>query len=576
MKKIRKIMLLIILIIALTSNLFSYSVFAAENVAQLQIAHDSAETAMNIQSTSPVGDPYYEIDSYQSFTTAITSLGGLVSIQAVIDDVNSLQIDVDTLTADINTAMAYLTLNSTYNLVMTNFLTADSFLLTSYTSSSQLQYNAEMDRIEVILNTPTSGEIVIGGLNTDISNASNLLVALGDTTDLEAAYNNAIGKDISVYTPNSQIDYQTELDRINAVILSDDTSQPETDQALLDVQTALDLLILQANRTNLNALNSLLIKAYYEEAQLYTTSSHNAFKTLCDAFGSYLGVNSLIVNDNATQAQVDTMEANIQAAFDLLVLLADNTGLLVVYYEFMDSDLSIYTTNSQTDYNNELDRLYEIITGDELDSNTVEIVLFELSELNSFLVELPDYTQLQFAYDSVTVYREEDYSVSSYSIFTSAVTYADYMLTNKNATQEEIDSTIVLLNDSIESLVQTIEPIYIREKNSIDITQYITLGQSQIESYVLGDTNIISVDSNGIVKGLNYGETDITVILSNGAEEIILINVTAGIKTSVYVMAFSIPLVTLGIGSIVLFGRKEVAIKLFANIRNGLKRKPKK
>jgi hypothetical protein len=408
---------------------------------------------------------------------------------------------------------------------------------------------------------------------TDLTDLYSVLVLKGDVTNLQIAYNNAISQDLSVYTPDSLTTYQSELDRINVIILSSDTDQPTTNQALIDIQTALDLLVLQADRTNLEILNELLIKAYYEEGELYINSSHTAFKIACDAFGSYLYTNSIIADDNSTQAEVDALETFIQTSLDLLVPIVDNASLLMVYYQLQVADLLGYTTNSQLDYQSELDRIYQIVIGDELDSTAAESALLDLSELNDLLIELADYTELQSAYDSMDIYREEDYSVTSYSIFTSAVVYAGNMLTNLNATQADLDATIILLNDSVASLKQTIEPIFVRENATLDIKEYLTLGDASIVSYDIDDLDVVSVDSTGILEGRSYGSTYVSVNLSNGATEVIEVNVTAGIKLSVFVMTLSIPVVTVGLSSLILFGRKENWIKLLTATKNIFKKK---
>jgi|AntAceMinimDraft_18_1070375.scaffolds.fasta_scaffold00010_21 hypothetical protein len=506
MGKLKKLIILIALIFALSSSVFCYSVYADPIVTELQLAYNNVQTAINTQNNSPAGDPFYEDDSYQAFTDNIDGLGGLVGIQTVIDDTSALQDDVDNLTSNINNALQALILDDTYNLTLTNFSQANSIDLTPYTSASQAIYNIEMDRIAGIINNPMAGEIAIQALNIDIDYATNILV-------------------------------------------------------------------LQADRSNLEILNNLLIKAYYEESKLYTASSHTAFKTACEAFGSYLSVNSVVVDDNATQASVDGLEVSIQNALNLLILLVDNSGLLNVYSELLDKDLSEYTTVSQNNYYNEIDRLYQIIIGDELDFDKAAEVLFDISLINSLLVELADYTELQSVYDSMYLYREADYSVSSYSIFSSAKLYAEYMLTNLNANQTEIDAAIGMLNTSVETLEQTIEPIYIREGNSFDIMQYISLGQSTVLKFEAGDSSVISVDPFGIVEGLKYGTTYVSVTLSNGAKEVVKVNVTAGIKLPVYIMTYSIPVVTVSIASIVMFGRKDSFIRLITNVKKIFKKK---
>ena len=78
-------------------------------------------------------------------------------------------------------------------------------------------------------------------------------------------------------------------------------------------------------------------------------------------------MNSIIINDNVTQAIVDDITSEIESALDLLVPLEDNLQLLSIYQQMILMDLSEYTLDSQTEFNFELNRLYELALSDELD-----------------------------------------------------------------------------------------------------------------------------------------------------------------------------------------------------------------
>ena len=98
------------------------------------------QTIINNQDTSVSGNTYYNITAYRAFVEAIDNLGGLVGIQIVIDDALAIQIDVDNLTLDINTAMNGLVLYDTYNLALNNLLQARSLNISIYTLDSQTRY----------------------------------------------------------------------------------------------------------------------------------------------------------------------------------------------------------------------------------------------------------------------------------------------------------------------------------------------------------------------------------------------------------------------------------------------------
>jgi len=51
--------------------------------------------------------------------------------------------------------------------------------------------------------------------------------------------------------------------------------------------------------------------SYYEEKVLYTLNSYELFKTEVDNYGNYLYVNSVIADNNISQAYVDELTSQI-------------------------------------------------------------------------------------------------------------------------------------------------------------------------------------------------------------------------------------------------------------------------
>ena len=722
MVKIKKIVLLMLLNFAFLSGFFVFVVKADTDLTLLTTAYNETETIITTQDNSPVGDPVYEDASYSAFLTSITNLGGLAGIQAVIDEPLTTQIDADNLTADINSAIQGLIYNDTYYSTLANYSQANSIDLSPYTTDSQLLYNNELDRIELILDNPTAGNQVVSDLNADIDAAElllvlrgdktslldkkntidaiysfdgslyipstflsfqnsydnidsvlqtdigmtlsqlisdidaiqseidiaegrldevsaflvlkpdkqdliddynlataideslyttssysefetelagilvvindveatqtevdqaildledfhDLLISIADVTDLLAAYNLAIGLDLDSYTPNSVTLYQIELVRINIIINSDDTDQTEADQALVDLQAANDILILQADRSDLITLNSLVIETYYEKRAEYTETSFTNFKNAVDAYGSYNYVNSIIDNDNIDQSTVDNLIAVMESALDLLNPMADNGELLTIYYELSAADIGEYTENSQNLYDEELDRIYLILTGQEFDAAAAAQIVIDMNNVSDLLIALPDFSDLQNIYDSTSIYRAADYSVSSYGNLIIAKENAVSTITNSNATESMVQSAIELLNDAIDNLVQKPEMIYLIQDKELDINQYVTFGQATAISYYTDDTIVVSVSDLGIVRGLNYGETKVYVELSNGYTEILDIHIKAKVTVTVYVLTFSIPAISVGIGACVVYVKKSTLKSTLTSVKRIFKRK---
>lgn len=719
--RLKKLIVILSLILTIAGIAGNYVVFAAEKAALIQ-ARDDVVAIIDTQDNSPVGDPYYESDSYQAFIDQINALGGVVGIDAMIADDLATQVDIDNMTSSINTAIAGLILNDTYYSTLANFSAANSIDLTPYTSDSQLDYNNEMNRIETILNNPTAGETAIQALNADIDNASALLVLrgdkatmnnlisqietiyqgdgssyipstfldfkaaydnidslllldigmtldqivgdvdatvdevsatetrlnevltilvdlpdkqqliddyndalmvdealytsstyavfeeglaiilqiindpearsddvlqaesdlaglygilveLGDKTDLINAYDDAIDFDTSEYTPDSIELFEDELDRIQQIILSDDVDQTDVDQAETDLSQSYDLLVLQADRNDLVLLNQLLIDAYYRDRTLYTASSHAVFRAAVDDFGSYLHVNAVINNDNVSQSEVDALANQIENALDMLVPLVDNASLLAIYDELLTRDLSDYTLASRAAYLSELEKIYDIIVGDELDNQAVAGVLDDLSTINDLLILLPDTTPLQEIYDQSMIYREEDYSISSYTVLKIARQEAAGVLESLDITQDDVDQAIIGIQEAVEGLYQKLETVYLREGQAFNINSMITLGDATVDDYISNDEDVLTISDDGTINALAYGETTVEVALSNGATEIITVFVRAKVTPTVMALTFSIPFVGVGLGAALIYVKKESWVIMYQAIKRIFKKK---
>lgn len=566
MNKLFRIIFNITLICAIIFSVFNFEVKAAD-VSNLQSAYNEIVTINSTQDNSPLGDPFYEINSYTAFTGAINNLGGLVGIQAVIDDVNALQTDVDNLTNSINVAISGLVEDDTYNQVLNNWNNAFQLDLSSYTTSSRVLYISELNRIKLIIDTPTAGQAAILSLDSDISNASNLLELIADKTNLQLVYDNLLLMDLSTYTPNSIEIFEGELDRINLILLSLDTDQTLADQTLIEANTAINLLVLKADKTNLILLNDLMIDAYYRDINLYTTSSHDLFVEKCDLFGSYIYINQLINDDNVIQSVADEYEVKILDALNVLVHIEDNTALLEAYILAKNEDISNYTLSSQNAYNTELERLHGIITGRELDATNAALALDDLANITSLLIDLPDYTFLQEAYDNSLRIKESDYSVTSYKYFSDIQNETLLLLNNMDISQEVVDDQIDKLEEAINSLKAKIGTIYIKENEEESVNEYISLGLSTITSYSVDNNSILSIDNNGIIQGISFGETNIRITLSDGTVEVINVFVQAKPIVSVYILTISIPFVAVGLAAAVVYIKKDMWIKLFNTIK---------
>ncbi len=491
MLKKRKISFL--LFIAFISMFFAFHFVNAADTQAAQDLLDDVEAAIANEDSGP--EEYYEVKSYTEFLSQVSDLGGVVQIQAVIDDVNTPQVDIDNLVLDLQAALDVLVLDTTYNNILSSYNAALATNTNNYTPNSVINYNAELERIESVLNDPLTSEI--------------------ETLALE--------------------------------------------QEIIDARK---LLVLQAEKYDLQIYNYQAIIVYYEQKSEYTSSSYQAFKEIVDGYGNYLYVNSVIADKNVSQEVVDDLTQEIIEALNLLVFHVGNTELLNLYNVLMEKDLEAYTSNSSTAYHNELDRIYQLIISEDLDQPTYYLLLNDLDTVEGLLIEKADYTELQELYDNSKDYNQSDFSISSYAYLDYALMSAYNMLNNDNANQTQVNATYDLLLDAIDELRAPNKIVYIKIDEVIDVKEYLVIGATTVNQYLIDDDSVVSVDNEGLVRGLRYGNVQLSVLFANGEIETINLKVQAKVSTTVFVLVASLPVVTGLIAYSVIFIKKDDLLRI--------------
>ena len=698
MKKIKKILYTsMIFFIVLFGHISQFHVFAAEDYSVLQQVRDDANQAF-------INEAIYENNSFAAFSSAIASLGGIAYFDSVLANPLATQIEVDQLASDISMVLSGLVLSDTYEDVLLNYLLAKGISLTPYTLRSQIVYLDELDRIKDILDSPVSGEVRILALNTEIEDAFDLLLLLGDQTnlialkdqidaiyqndeslyipstfqtfqleydaiettvfnqigftlsdlvvyadasaeeittaesilnemlgglvlkpdktiliseynqavsiavqdytlasytqfqldindietvindveatstdvnqaledlvalynnlvprgnvlDLQTAYNQALIFNLSSYTPNSIVLFESVLEDTLSVIENQNVTQEMVEEAITTLSNGYSLLIPIADKTRLNNLNNESILAFYEEKEFYTISSYQKFKQKVVAYGTYLKVNEILYDVNISVEQVTLYENFIQEALDELVLRADNQILLSKYHSLEEEDFQQYTPASVEAYFSEKERLFEEIMSLDLVEESIPLINQELDDLLDYLILRADFTSLEEIYTDALEYRDEKYSISSYQTLQIAILYAEQVLADLNTTQDTVDQTVLLIQNRISSLVYRFQTQYIRaEINQMNANQFITLGDASILAYTSSDPSVLTVTETGIVKGVQFGEATLYIELDNGIIEEIQFVVKAHIEPVTFILAVVLPVFSTGLGlGVVLF-----------------------
>jgi len=713
MTQLKSKLIVLLTLVFLSTFLVCSAVFADTDKTALINYQDAVHQAVLDNGAS------YETNSYSAFEDALALMGGENAIETLVLDDLTLQVDIDNMVSQCQSLLDGLVTTTTYNGTLLNYLQEKTRVLTIYTDRSKILFNAELARIKSILDEPTSGEVKISALNVDISNASSLLIPLGDLTEVNNLYlqaesimidhsayipstfeafddeyqsinasllstigytkeeiivfddasigevsatveaieqalsmlvlkpdksslislyniasnldlssytsnsrnlfvsgltpilvvindEEAISSDISntilelnqlsdllvlkgdkttllenidsldtfdfsIYTPTSVTIFNQEIARITLEMNDENTDELVMAQLETDFENAFALMVLKADKNQLEIANNQSIIAYYEERTSYTNSSYQAFKSEVFLYGTYLYVNTVFADQNVSQADVDLLTNKINHALGLLELLIDNSDLLLAYQQVSTQTYTNFTPQSVTIFQVELDRIYDIITGNELSQSVYDQLFVDIESAPSLLVLRADKTDLVAAINSYSNINSEDYTSSSYAYFIEMIDLATTINSDDNVTQQEVDDAVLLLTNAHSSLIRLPGTITIKVgSDPFDVKAYITFGTATVLSYVSSDESVLVIDELGNVSGVAFGEADVVITLSNNVVETIHFLVKAKVSTLALTLSISIPVTSVALALAFMYwrpGKFAFVKKIFQLVR---------
>ena len=402
--------------------------------------------------------------------------------------------------------------------------------------------NTGIEAINTAIDALAITESEIDGLIEAVDVLLGGLVTQEAYTVTKGWFDDARNVDESPYTPMSVETFEGRLDAIGVEMENPRIGTERMIALRSEITDAYDLLREKADKTELKRLNNLAIIAYYEERTSYTADSYDMFKDAVNDYGNYLSVNEIINDPNVSQTVVDGWEILIRDALDLLVDQVDSSPLLTEYEVLNEMDLSMYTPSSRSLYRAELDRLFEIITGENLDRETFNQVDLALDDAPELLIEIADVSELRDLLDDIDDMRSERYSHASYGLLMETSRDAKRIIENQNRTEEAVQMMIARLQARIDDLIPRIDTLYIRAADPpLNINSYVVTGEAQIESYYSTNNEAFTVDENGNIIPRAFGEGRVYVLLSNDVVEIIPIVVKANIKTPTIILMSVLP-----------------------------------
>lgn len=365
---------------------------------------------------------------------------------------------------------------------------------------------------------------------------------IADFSKLQTAYDKV--KDVTnadnKYTSSSWTSFQKVLLAAKNVLADTTASQNDIDTALKNLNTAYAALALNPDKTKLQTAYDKA-KAVTNPSDKYTDASWKVFQTaLTDA-------QDVLANANATQNDVDSALKNLnQAASDLVLNPAkpDKTKLQAAY----DKNKAVtnpddkYTSESWQALQTALSDAQKVLTDTNATQNDVDSALKSLNQAATDLTlnpAKPGKTKLQAAYDkNKTVTNPDDkYTSESWQAFQKALSDAQKVLADTNATQDSLDTTLQKLNNAYAGLKlnsqkpdkSALQTAYDKDSTVTNqANKYTTASWTTFQSAlanakkVLADTDAVQADVDTALQKLNNAYDGLTLSPDKSALQTVL------------------------------------------------------
>lgn len=237
------------------------------------------------------------------------------------------------------------------------------------------------------------------------------------------------------------------------------------------------------------------------DSSKYTKASWDVLQIALD------NAKAVYANENATKDDVNIALTELKNAEDGLKLLGDKTNLNDVIKQVESLDKSKYTKDSWAALEETLAKAKEVVANEDASQEDVDNAIKALETAINGLVKKANKYGLQIAVDEAKKVTEEELSNVVPVVvkeFKEALSEAEAILTNENATQEEVDASFDRLSEAMhmlsfkkgdkESLKSLIEKI-----NGLDEKEYISKTWKNLQKQ-LEIANKVVADENALEK----------------------------------------------------------------------------
>ncbi|MDR2890152.1 MAG: InlB B-repeat-containing protein [Alistipes sp.] len=382
----------------------------------------------------------------EDYTPASWTLfeAAIAAAQEVLDDPEATEQDyLDAIEALQDAIDEGLVERADNSALVTLIETAEGELEGDYTSASLSALQDAIDAAQAVADDGDATDAEIAQAVLDLQAAIDALVEIADTTDLDAAVEEAEALTETDYTVDSYAAVTAALDTIDG--LTEESTQGEVESALAALEAAMDALVdISDLKDAVDAANML-----NNDNGDYTTDSWTAFD------GKLTDAETALANDAILQPAVNTALEDLETAQEALVVLTDLNTAVDYVGTLTEGD---YTAATWGDVDSALTAA-EGVQGTA--AATQEAVDNAYDALVAAIGDLEyepgpgsaNKTDLATAIGAVSGLTEGDYTSASWTVFEDALNMAESLNDNAQATQDEVDAAVIILDRAHRQLV---------------------------------------------------------------------------------------------------------------------------
>lgn len=296
----------------------------------------------------------------------------------------------------------------------------------------------------------TAGEVYTFTMPSAAVTVAVTLSVPVDKSGLEELFELCGVADEEDFTPATWANMVKAWDEAKRVYENPNATQEQVTGAYDALYSALENLKIRANTAELQ-------KAVEEAAAIRETIDRYTSIGKAEFLLALNEAETVLADREATQPEVNSAETALQQAMAALVLKGDKTPLAEMIAGTAELDASTYTAESWAGLQTVLTAANRVMGNEDATEEDVRAAMKDLAQAIAELkpVETPTHPELDALVKAALLLKEENYTAPSWSVFRAALTVAQTIQADPDATDAEIDSAYNVLSYAMRKLVYT-------------------------------------------------------------------------------------------------------------------------